>query len=164
MATLFNSDEVFAIAVQIEKNGAEFYRAVSGNQTDPEKKAYLDKLALMEDEHVRIFSEMRSEMAGDAQSSETTDLYNEGGLFLASIAGGYPVEGAPSVADSLTGNETMEEILNIAIDLEKKSILFYLGLKDVVPENLGRDKVDGIIAEEKSHVVSLVNELKKLKS
>ena len=56
----------------------------------------------------------------------------------------------------------MEEILRIALDLEKKAILFYLGLKDVVPENLGKDKIDRIIDEEKSHVVTLTQELKKL--
>ena len=71
------------------------------------------------------------------------------------------VEDSPNAADSLTGDESMVEILEIAIELETKSILFYLGLKDVVPERLGKDKIEGIIAEEKAHVVMLAEELKK---
>jgi len=160
MSMLFNADEVFAIAVQIEKNGAEFYRTAAARQTDADQKEFLNKLAAIEDEHQRIFSAMRSDAAASPQV--TTDLYDEGGLFLSSIASGYPVEGAPSIARSLTGNETMKEILDIAIDLEKKSILFYLGLKDAVPAKLGQDKIDDIIAEEKSHVVLLVTEARKL--
>lgn len=160
MGQLFNSDEVFAIAIQIEHNGAEFYRTVAARQEDDAHRSYLEGLAGMEDEHERIFKQMRAEQ--DASSSESTDLYDEGGLFLSSIAGGYQVEGAPSVTESLTGRESMEDLLKIALDLEKKSILFYLGLKDVVPGNLGKDKIDGIIDEEKSHVVTLTQELKKL--
>jgi hypothetical protein len=36
-------------------------------------------------------------------------------------------------------------------------------MKDVVPANLGRDKVDFIIEEEKQHLVTLTAELKKIK-
>ena len=87
MSVLFNADEVFAIAVQIEKNGAAFYRTVAENQADQEKKDYFTKLAVMEDNHARVFSDMRAEMSGSADAA-TTDLYNEGGLFLSAIAGG----------------------------------------------------------------------------
>jgi len=58
----------------------------------------------------------------------------------------------------------MEDILRIAIGLEGKSIMFYLGIKDMVPEKLGSTKVDAIIAEEKSHIVVLAAELRKLKN
>jgi rubrerythrin len=103
---------------------------------------------------------MRAQYAA-ANPSQTSDLYNEGSMFLSAIADGYPIEGSPSIAADLNGEETMEQILEIAVDLEKKAILFYLGMKDVVPENLGRDKLDEIINEEKSHVVLLMKELKK---
>jgi rubrerythrin len=163
MPVLFNADEVFAIAIRIEKNGAAFYRKVAAQQAgDAARVDYLSKLAAMEDEHQQTFEAMRRELSAAEAPAQSTDLYNEGQLFLAAIADGYPLEGAPSVAESLTGDETMEQILKIAIGLEKKSILFYLGMKDVVPEDRGRDKLDAIIGEEKAHVVGLTAELKKL--
>ena len=55
-----------------------------------------------------------------------------------------------------------EEILKIAIGLEKESIVFYVGIKDIVPKSLGKDKIDAIIREEMSHVVLLSDQLKNL--
>ncbi len=160
MPTLFNADEIFAIAVQVEANGYEFYKAAAKQQKNTENAAYLEKLADMEIEHETVFSEMRTQYAA-ANPAETSDLYNEGAMFLSAIADGYPIEGSPTIAADLNGEETMEQLLEIAVELEKKAILFYLGMKDVVPENLGRDKLDEIINEEKSHVVLLMGELKK---
>ena len=62
-------------------------------------------------------------------------------------------------SDKLTGRESLEEILQTAIGLEKDSITFYLGIREMVPEKLGKDKVDRIIKEEMSHVVMLTEEL-----
>ncbi len=42
-----------------------------------------------------------------------------------------------------------------AIGLEKESILFYLGLKDMVPPKYGQEKLDQIIHEEQRHVTQL---------
>ena len=47
----------------------------------------------------------------------------------------------------------MAQVIETAIGLEKESILFYLGLKDIVPPKLGRVKIDEIIEEEKRHGV-----------
>jgi rubrerythrin len=163
MPALFNADEVFAIAVQIENNGAAFYRKAARGQKDEGNVAYLEELARMEDDHARIFTEMR-QGASAGSAGGGSDLYNEGALYLSAIADGYRVEGSPKVADSLTGEETMEDIVRTAIGLEKDSIVFYLGLRDVVPETLGRDKIDLIIAEEKKHIVTLSEHLKKVRA
>ena len=42
----------------------------------------------------------------------------------------------------------MKQILKGAIEAEKDSIVFYLGMKNAVPENLGQDKIEAIIQEE----------------
>ena len=59
------------------------------------------------------------------------------------------------IAKTLTGKESLQEILNIALSLEKQSILFYVGLKDLVRQKHGKDKVDAIIGEEKQHIAQL---------
>ena len=38
-------------------------------------------------------------------------------------------------------------IFRAAIGLEKDSIIFYLGMKELVPENLGKNRIDKIIKE-----------------
>ena len=62
-------------------------------------------------------------------------------------------------AELLTGNESMEEIINRALGLEKDSIVFYLGIRDMVPERLGRNRLDDIIREEMNHISILSKEL-----
>jgi len=57
----------------------------------------------------------------------------------------------------------MKEILKSAIEAEKDSIIFYLGMKDAVPEKLGKDKIEAIIKEEMGHVRLLSSELAGLK-
>ena len=55
-----------------------------------------------------------------------------------------------------------KEILKSAITAEKDSIVFYIGIKDVVPSHLGKDKLDDIIKEEMSHIRLLSKKLLEL--
>jgi rubrerythrin len=48
-------------------------------------------------------------------------------------------------------------VLNTAIGLEKESVLFYLGLKDMVAEQYGRERIDDIIREERRHIAQLTS-------
>ncbi|MFY9705943.1 MAG: rubrerythrin, partial [Desulfobacterales bacterium] len=58
---------------------------------------------------------------------------------------------------------SMEKILKAAIEAEKDSIVFYLGMKNAVPEKLGRDRIEAIIKEEMGHIRLLSRELAQLK-
>jgi rubrerythrin len=53
----------------------------------------------------------------------------------------------------------LEGILKEAITAEKDSIVFYLGMKELVPETLGKKRIDAIIKEEMSHIKLLSKEL-----
>jgi len=161
MGIRFNADEVLGMAVQIEKNGAAFYRKAASLQPDEENAKFLTQLAEMEDRHEQTFMEIRDGLTPQEKDSQTHDPDDQASLYLEAMADAHPGEGSPSAADALTGSETMADILKIAIELEKKSILFYVGLKPLVPPKLGSDKIDTIIAEERSHIVQLGAYLKK---
>lgn len=98
------------------------------------------------------------------ETSQTVfDPNEELSMYLKAMADAHGGEGSPDVTDQLTGTESMAQIVETAIGLEKESILFYIGLKDMVPQKLGREKIDGIIQEEKKHVAQLTGFLKKAK-
>jgi rubrerythrin len=143
MAYDFNVNEVFEMAIQIEANGAKFYRKAAELQPDPDNKAFLEKLARMEDKHKITFEAMRKEVSEKEKQETVFD---------------------PDVVDAFTGEEPIEEIITTAIGLEKESILFYLGLKDLVPAKYGHDKLDEIIREEKLHIAQLNGFLKKIRA
>ena len=162
MAYEFNADEVFEVAIRIEENGGRFYRKAAELQPDQQNKAILEKLASMEDHHKRTFENMKTHISEIEKTAMVFDPMGESVQYLAAMADSHGGEGSPRVADSLTGEETMKEIIDIAIGLEKESILFYLGLKDMVPPKYGQDKVDQIIREERKHVIQLNAYRKKL--
>ena len=163
MAIVFNTDEIFEMAIRIENNGAAFYRKAAGSQSDTKNQKFLESLANMEDRHQKIFTDMRTTLTEKDKVPKVFDPYNEVSQYLAAMADTMGGEGSPSVADSLTGDETLEDILRIAVGLEKDSILFYLGIKDLIPHQSGKDRIDEIIKEERRHVVQLSNLLEKLR-
>ena len=164
MAIVFNADEVFEMAVRIENNGAAFYRKAAGLQSDIKNQKFLEGLANMEDRHEKIFTDMRTTLTEKDKEPKVFDPFDEVSQYLAAMADTMGGEGSPSVADTLTGNESLEEILKIAVGLEKDSILFYLGIKDLIPAQSGKDRIDEIIKEERRHVIQLSNLLEKLKA
>lgn len=164
MSIVFNAAEILTMAIRIEENGVDFYRKAASSQADKKDQQLLEGLAVMEKGHAQTFKEMQSGLTEQEQTDTVFDPNDEVGLYLNANADAHGGEGAPSVADSLTGDESMADIVKIAIELEKKSILFYLGLKDLTPEHLGKNKVDNIIAEEKKHIAQLAGVLVKEKA
>lgn len=160
----FNADEVFEMAIKIEENGAAFYRKAAELQADQANKDLLNKLAAMEDTHKVSFVEMRNSITEAEKSATVFDPDNESSLYLSAMADQHGGEGSPSAANALTGNESMEDIISTAIGLEKESILFYLGLRDLVPPKYGQEKIDAIIKEERKHIIQLNAVLKKIAS
>ncbi len=155
--TPFNIHEIFEMAEQIEINGGAFYRKAAENTVNPAGKKMLHELALMEDGHIGVFANLRKELAGRGDDS-SFDPEGEAMAYVRSIAATKVFDDHP--ANLLTGAESVEQILRLAISMEKEAILFYLGLKEIMPPDWGRDKVQAIIEEEKSHVVMLTNQLR----
>ena len=156
MSFEFNADEVFEIAEEIERNGAKFYRDAANDISDPKKKKILLDLAIMEDEHEQTFIKLRSELTTDEKLMTTFDPNGESEDYLRSLA-------RTRVFYQKELNTTsFKEILKSAITAEKDSIVFYLGMKDVVPNHLGKGKIDKIIKEEMSHIRLLSRELLEL--
>jgi rubrerythrin len=153
MSIEFNADEVFEIAEQIERNGANFYRNVAEKITDSDKKQLLTDLAEMEDEHEQTFKSLRSELSTDEKIQTTFDPEGESERYLRALAD------TRIFYEKKVDITSFEEILKSAIIAEKDSIVFYLGMKDVVPAHLGKQKLDDIIKEEMGHIRLLSKEL-----
>ena len=149
----FNIDEVFRIAVQIESNGVKFYNKAAENSTDPKVKQYFLELADMEKDHIEIFTKMRKEF-GEKQD-EFLDPFDEAKAYLKSFVDGKVFSLNEDPSKKLTGHETYKDILSIAIGLEKESIVFYLGIQKMIPEDFGKDKIRKILDEEMQHIALL---------
>ncbi len=161
MAIRFNADEILAMAERTEANAAKYYRRAAELHAK-ENTDFLLRMAAMEEDHKNTFAAMRAKLTEKAKEPTAYDPMDESVLYLNTMADLHGGEGSPEIIESLTGRERLEDILRQAIDLEKKAILFYVGLEPFVPGDLGKDQVNRIIAEEKSHVVILSRELNAL--
>ena len=153
MAYDFTADDVFEMAEKLEKNGAQFYRSAAENADDPEAKAFLMRLAEMEDAHEKTFALLRSNLSENAKAATVFDPQHESALYLRALAD------TQVFFEKEIDLSSMRAILKAAILAEKDSIVFYLGMKDMVPDTLGKDKLDKIIKEEMGHIRILSKEL-----
>lgn len=149
----FNADDVFEMAEQIEKNGAVFYRQAAADVADPDAKSFLLDLAAMEDGHQQTFADMRKQLGQGEKASTVFDPDNEAAAYLKALAD------TRIFFEKEIDTHSMDAILKAAILAEKDSIVFYLGMKDLVPEKLGQERLYDIIKEEMSHIKLLSHRL-----
>jgi len=153
----FNIDEILAMAEKIEENGAAFYRKAATGVSGSSNRDLLLGLADMEDQHRNTFTDLRAKISENEKVPTAFDPNNESALYLNALA---DIRVFFKKEIDVT---SMKEILKEAIVAEKDSIVFYIGMKDLVSEKLGKDKIDTIIKEEMSHIKILGNKLKEVK-
>jgi rubrerythrin len=156
------ADEIFEMAEQIERNGSRFYRRAAQGFSEPRARQVMLDLAAMEDQHEKVFAAMRAELLQQEREPRVPDPYGEAILYVRGMADGRVFNVREDPAKRLTGKETPEDILTTAIGLEKDSIAFYLGLKEMVPERLSKQRIDDIIKEEMGHIGVLSKEMASL--
>ena len=164
MGLTFSADEIFEMAEDIERNGMKFYTEAAKGAPDKKSSQMLLNFAEMEDGHLRIFEKMRGELKGMEKESSIFDPEGQAALYLEAISGRRGWEGKASPAEKLTGKESIEDIFKIAIEAEKDSVVFYIGLKELVPVRAGKDKIEAIIKEEMGHIAGLSSALAEYKS
>lgn len=161
MALIYNADELFEIAEQIERNGNKFYSSAAKLAKDEAGRQLLITLASWEEQHEKLFSLMRSGFSQKEKEKILTDRDENAARYLQAVADTH-IFNLRDVSDILQGTESMKDILSIALGFEKDSIVFFLAMKELVPESLGKDKVDGILAEEMHHVQIISERIKSL--
>ncbi|MCF8025314.1 MAG: ferritin family protein [Desulfobacteraceae bacterium] len=153
----FSADDIFKLAEEIEVNGEQFYRKAAEDVSAPQEKDMLSGLADMEKEHKRLFEQMRSEFKEKEKSQTVFDPEGEAENYLKALADIRVFFEKPIDTSS------MKNILKAAIQAEKDSIVLYIGMKELVPEKYGRNRIENIIKEEMGHIRQLSRELAKLK-
>ncbi|MCD4764732.1 MAG: ferritin family protein [Desulfobacterales bacterium] len=143
----FNADEIFEMAEQIERNGASFYRKSAELIANPAEKKLLLDIAAMEDEHEKTFADLRAGLSEKEKVTTVFDPEGEISLYLRALA-----DTRVFFEKKIDNTSSIKDILKEAILAEKDSIVFYLGMKEMVPENLGKAKIDAIIKEEMNHI------------
>ena len=155
----YNADEIFAIGVEIEKNGEAFYKKAFDFAKDKEIKGLFLKLANMESDHIKIFEKLRNEIS----ESDIFDPDNEAQRYLKAIADTHIFLVNKDISSLIDKCNTPSDVLKMAVTLEKDSVVLYSSMKKIVPENLGKESINRLIVEELEHVAMLSEYLEQIK-
>ncbi len=163
MGYAFNLDEIFAMAEEIERNGARFYRRAADITEQPAAKKLFEELARWEDGHERLFQRLRADLVGAEAAIPTVfDPMGDAELYLQAMAEQHVFRRDLDIEAMVDGAAGPRGILELALEFERDSILFFLGMKEVVPAHLKPETVDRLISEEMGHVAYLSKQLAAL--
>jgi len=152
----FSAEETLKIAIEIEKNGREFYEGMLEETEDQEIRDVFSDLANQEVKHRETFEEM----LGDVETEEGPDLNSllYGGLedsYLSALADSKVFTPANENIKEAKSVNSRDQLLSIAISLEKDTILYYYEILQNAKNSDDQDLIMDVIDEEKSHVKRL---------
>jgi len=152
----FSGSELINIAIGIERRGIAFYDIMTRSTGNAIARDVFQYLADMERQHAQIFQGMLSE-ADKYQIPETYAA--EYAAYLQALVDSAVFTDDFVTSEMATKTNSDIEAMELAIEAEKDSLLFYDEMRDIMPQR-AQPTVNKIIAEEKSHLRQL-SELKK---
>jgi rubrerythrin len=154
----FRINDVLAVAEALEESAAEVYRAAAEDAGSARLRETLIGLAEMEEDHRTTFAELRSSLpsrgGGDEPDEELVNLFAtwlDDQVFT-------PVQ---SIAEHEVEDNDILSWLHTSIGMEKESIAFYSGIREMVVAE-EQPVIDSIIEEELRHLVTLSGLLRQL--
>jgi rubrerythrin len=144
----FSVREVIEQAIQTEKTGNEFYTAMAKKFHDNNELTKLfGTLASQEVKHEQVFTELKNRI-----KDETPEGWDEVSLYLKAIVDSEFFLGKDKSLAAIKDVKTSLEAITFALGFERETLLYYYGLRDSLQD---KKIIDGIINEEKSHIIWL---------
>lgn len=153
MSTLFSSREILTMAIEIERNGMQFYNAMAEMTKSKEVRELFTFLAGEEVRHRIVFQEMLSRMSVPEQTVMQDEAYH---AYLGALTRSKIFRHDMNVYELARDIHDDIAAIDVGIDTEKDSILFYGEFMNRLFEE-DTEAVERVIKEEKSHYVKLVN-------
>jgi len=155
MGNIFAGSEIVEIGIQIEKNGRDFYNTLVNQSKNQKAKDIFKYLAGEEEKHIAAFKKI----LGAVHKYEPAESYpGEYFSYMNALAREHiftEKDKGSEIAKRAKGDRNAVEL---GIGFEKESIIFYEGMKKVVPE-ADLKVIQGLIAQEQEHLRKL-SELK----
>lgn len=150
--SIYKATDIVEMALEIEKSGEIFYRAVAEKATTAAVQALFQDLAEQEVLHFKTFKKL-SKITWDQTSLPAGD-WDQYLMYLQAVIQSAFFEGrdkALALAEQVTDEK---EALRMAMGFEKETLLFFYDLRDMVSD-ADREVVKRIVDEEKQHLLRL---------
>lgn len=152
---MFTMVEIIDLAIRVEKNGQKTYRKAAREVSNPRLASMLEWLAEDEAEHEKWFDNLKHGMVADMEDPKLEEM---GRAILQNVLG----DQAFSLDDAdLTKMDDVRGLLEISLEFEKDTIVFYEMLMEFIDESKVSAGIKKIIDEEKRHVKRLEDFIEK---
>ncbi len=151
----FNIIEITKMAMDMEKEGQEFYRKAAALTGDERISSIFILLAEQEKRHAELFSGLHK-IVSETNNLSDEYLYDENvSVYMKALVANKVFK--EYELESIKNMDSVKDALRIGINAEKNSILFYNEIikNTKSPETLGTLTL--ILDEEKKHLVDLTN-------
>ena len=164
MAYFFNAEEIFQVGIEIEQNGIKFYQKLIDLSKDPELKKTYAYLRSAEENHVKVFQSLQAKVVSKVIPAEAVKEFPEEDMSYMKTLADANVFSKEIDLDKMTGRiKSAKDAVNLALDFEKASILFYLQMKKFTRPEWGEADINKLIKQEEEHIKILSALLAKLK-
>jgi rubrerythrin len=143
---MFSIREIIDMAIKLEKNAETFYREALARVSTPVLEPILVCLADEEREHAEWFERLKRVLQEAKAGGEEGEI---SGAALRSLVGDQRF----SLADvDLSKIESAEELIELAVEHEKDTIIFYQMLQSFIDDPETNKELDEVIAQEEQHI------------
>jgi len=147
------------VAIEIERNGYNFYEAVGSRNRDKEIRDVFTQLATREKEHEHTFRDMLARLGGYGPSLNPCEDYQ----YVRSLADSSVFTGERAQTLLTKKRMTNVEAIEAGIGFEKDSIMLYSEVLGMIPRQ-DQEIINMIINEEKKHLSELMYIANKIRS
>ena len=152
MSDSVSMQEIIEIAIEIEKNGVTFYRALTESANTARVKELFSYLAEEEKRHIARFQEIL-ESAGGYQISEAYYATQYMG-YMKALADERVFRSDISAEEVADRAKSPGDAIDVAIGFEKESIIFLHEMRELLPES-DRESIQKLLDEERNHLRQL---------
>ena len=153
MTVLFSGCEILDVALEIEKTGRAFYEELSKCAKDKGVQEVVRFMAKEEKNHYETFKVMQEALA--CQNFTPSESYpGEYEAYVKALADSRVFTNERDVREECRRLGNDSDTIQMAIGLEKDSIIFYNEMARFVPESDKR-AIAKIVDEERGHITKL---------
>lgn len=153
MGKTFSACELIELAIHIEENGKAFYYELAKETKDSKARKALEYLADAEDKHIAVFQKMFKASCDYNPEGAYPDEYF---AYIRSLASNYIFTQSGKGLEEAKSVSSYSEGLDLGIQFEKDSILFYQEMIKFAPDS-EHGKIIALINEEKKHLERLID-------
>ena len=159
MLLSLTAEEILEIAIEAERQGAAFYERLADSAQDERVKQECRRLVTFEREHEKTFRHLLGQRdiqraLSSPQPGQSSDKYQQ---YLSALVDSNMLPDEEAARRLAQDAASEADAVNIALQMEKNTILFYQELQNLLGTQAGA--LQTVLDEERSHVYEL-NELK----